>query len=49
MSGPQYSAPRSYDAAFDMAGVNVSGDPSDCTGITASWILREAILTWFAA
>ena len=24
-------------------------DPSGRTGITASWILREAILTWFAA
>jgi hypothetical protein len=23
-------------------------DPSGRTGITASWILREAILTWFA-
>jgi len=27
--------------------VNLLGDPSGRTGITASWILREAILTWF--
>jgi hypothetical protein len=24
-------------------------DPSGRTGITGSWILREAILSWFAA
>jgi len=24
------------------------GDPSGRTGITASWILREAILTWWS-
>ena len=49
MSG-QYSASR-YDDAFDMKRrpeVNYFGDPSGRTGITASWILREAILTWFA-
>jgi len=49
MSG-QYSAPE-YDAAFEMRRrpeVNALGDPSGRTGITASWILREAILTWFA-
>jgi hypothetical protein len=46
----QYSAPR-YDDAFEMkrrSEVDPLGDPSGRTGITASWILREAILTWFS-
>ena len=46
----QYSAPE-YDAAFERTWrpeVSFLGDPSGRTGITASWILREAILTWFA-
>ncbi len=49
MSG-LYSAPR-YCDAFEMnrrREVNLLGDPSGRTGITASWILREAILTWWA-
>jgi hypothetical protein len=49
MSG-QYSAPR-LDDAFGMKPrleVNDVADPSGRTGITASWIIREAILTWFA-
>jgi hypothetical protein len=49
MSGP-YSAPE-YDDAFEMKRrppVNCLRDPSGRTGIPASWILREAILTWFA-
>jgi hypothetical protein len=50
MSG-QYSAAE-YDDAFERTRrpeVNFLGNPSGRTGITASWILREAILTWFAA
>jgi hypothetical protein len=46
----QYSAPR-YDDAFDMkrrSEVELLEEPSGRTGITASWILRKAILTWFA-
>jgi hypothetical protein len=49
MSGHD-SAPE-YDDAFEMKRrpeVNSLGDPSGRTGITASWILREAILTWWA-
>jgi hypothetical protein len=49
MSG-QYSAPE-YGDAVEMKRrpeVNSLGDPSGRTGITASSILREAILTWFA-
>jgi hypothetical protein len=48
MSG-QYSAPECGDA-FTMnrrPQVNFLRDPSGRTGITASWILREAILTWW--
>ncbi len=33
----------------DLMEVAQAWDPSGRTGITASWILREAILTWFAA
>ncbi len=33
----------------DMMEVAQAWDPSGRTGITASWILREAILTWFAS
>jgi agmatinase len=33
----------------DLMEVAPAWDPSGRTGITASWILREAILTWFAA
>jgi hypothetical protein len=50
-SGSQYSAPRYYEIAFDTdqwREVNFRRDPSGRTGITASWILREAILTWWA-
>jgi agmatinase len=32
----------------DLMEVAHAWDPSGRTGITASWILREAILTWFA-
>ena len=51
MSG-QYSAPRYYEIAFDTdrwREVSFLGNPSGRTGITAQWILREAIFTWFAA
>jgi hypothetical protein len=51
MSG-QYSAPRYYEIAFDTdrwREVNFRGDRPGRTGITASWIPREAILTWFAS
>ena len=50
MSG-QYSVPRYFDVAFDMdrrQEVNSLRDPSGRTGIPAAWILREAILTWWA-
>ena len=50
MSGP-YSVPRYYEIAFDFdrwQEVNFLGDPAGRAGITASWILREAILTWWA-
>ena len=33
----------------DLMEVAPAWDPSGRTGITASWILREAILTWFAS
>jgi agmatinase len=33
----------------DLMEVAQAWDPSGRTGITASWILREAILTWFAS
>jgi arginase family enzyme len=33
----------------DLMEVAQAWDPSGRTAITASWILREAILTWFAA
>jgi agmatinase len=36
-------------AGTDLMEVAPAWDPSGRTGITASWILREAILTWFAS
>ena len=49
-SGSQYSVPRYYDIAFDRdrQEVNFLRNPSGRTGITAAWILREVILTWWA-
>ena len=48
----QYSAPRYYEIAFDTDRwrvVSFLSNPSGRTGSAAQWILRQAILTWFAA